>query len=89
MQICIHWKDSPKPVNHRMTFKEGPPRLNLTTSDSQPMICYKLVSHWKTSTTNNKRVTSTFKFGCPHLTLKEDPKAKSDNTSEDSRPMIF
>ena len=25
MQICIHWKDnSPKPVNHRLTLKEGP-----------------------------------------------------------------
>ena len=25
MQICIHWKDnSPKPVNHHLTLKEGP-----------------------------------------------------------------
>ena len=25
MQICIHQKDnSPKPVNHRLTLKEGP-----------------------------------------------------------------
>ena len=25
MQICIHRKDnSPKPVNHRLTLKEGP-----------------------------------------------------------------
>ena len=28
----------------------------------------------------NKRVISTFKFGCPHLTLKEGPKVKSDHT---------
>ena len=33
MQICIHWKDnSPKPVNHRLTLKEGK-RSNLTTSE--------------------------------------------------------
>ena len=25
MQICIHWNDnSPKPVNHCLTLKEGP-----------------------------------------------------------------
>ena len=30
--------------------------------------------------TNNKRVISTFKFGCPHLTLNEGPKVKSDHT---------
>ena len=25
IQICIHWKDnSPRPVNHRLTLKEGP-----------------------------------------------------------------
>ena len=28
----------------------------------------------------NKQVISTFKFGCPHLTLKEGPKVKSDHT---------
>ena len=29
--------------------------------------------------TNNKRVISTFKFGYPHLTLKEGSKVKSDH----------
>ena len=29
--------------------------------------------------TNNKHVISTFKFGCPHLTLKEGSKVKSDH----------
>ena len=33
----------------------------------------------QTSRTNNKRVISTFKFGCPRLTLKEGPKVKSDH----------
>ena len=33
----------------------------------------------QTSRTNNKRAISTFKFGCPCLTLKEGPKVKSDN----------
>ena len=33
----------------------------------------------QTSTTNNKRVISTFKSGYPHLTLKEGPKVKSDS----------
>ena len=31
------------------------------------------------SRTNNKQVISTFKFGYPHLTLKEGPKIKSDH----------
>ena len=34
----------------------------------------------QTCRTNNKRVISSFKFGCPRLTLKEGPKVKSDNT---------
>ena len=34
----------------------------------------------QTSRINIKRVISTFNFGCPHLTLKEGPKVKSDNT---------
>ena len=33
-----------------------------------------------TSRINNKPVISTFKFGCPHLTMKEGPKVKSDHT---------
>ena len=34
----------------------------------------------KTSRTNNKRVISTFRFGCPHLTLTVGSKFKSDHT---------
>ena len=34
----------------------------------------------QTSRTNNKRVMSIFKFGCPRLTLKEGPKVKSNHT---------
>ena len=30
-------------------------------------------------TTDNKQVISTFNFGCPHLTLKQGPKVKSDH----------
>ena len=37
---------------------------------------------FQTSRTNNKRVISTFKFGYPHLTLKEGPKVKSDHTKK-------
>ena len=43
------------------------------------MIFYMLVSHCKTSRTNNERVISTFKFIYPHLTLKDGPKVKSDH----------
>ena len=32
--------------------------------------------------TNNKRVTSTFRFGYPRLTLKEGSKVKSDHTKK-------
>ena len=49
----------------------------------------------QTSRTNNKRVISTFKFGCPHLTLNEGHKVKVNDptTPEDSQtfkegPMI-
>ena len=33
----------------------------------------------QTSRTNNKRDISTFKLGCPRLTLNEGPKVKSDH----------
>ena len=48
----------------------------MASEDSQHMVSYKLVSHIRA---NNKRVISTFKFGSPHLTLKEGPKVKSDH----------
>ena len=38
------------------------------------------------SRTNNKRVISTFKFGYPHLTLKEGPKVKSDQNQKICSP---
>ena len=48
MQIFIHRKDnSPKPVNHRLTLKEGPKVKSKTSEDSQPMISYKLDSYCK------------------------------------------
>ena len=56
MQICIHQKDnSPKPVNHHLTLKEGP----------------KVKSDIRRFPAHNKRVITTFKFGYPRLTLKE------------------
>ena len=46
MQICIHRKDnSPKPVNHRLTLKEG--QKVKADEDSQPTISCNLVSHCK------------------------------------------
>ena len=41
----------------------------------------------QTSRINNKRVISTFKFGYPHLTLKEGP-GSNRTTLKDSKPMI-
>ena len=56
------------------------PRSNPTTpEDSQPMISYMLVYHAKPLGPIISDI-STFKFGCPHLTLKERPKVKSDHT---------
>ena len=61
MQICIQWKDnSPKPVNHRLTLKEGPK----VKSD---MIIRRFPAHdilqvgftLQTSGINNKQVIST------------------------------
>ena len=75
MQICIDWKDnSPKPVNHRLTLKEGPK----VKSDIRrfPAHDYLQVGFTlQTSRTNNKGDISTFKvryvgyFGTPWMIL--------------------
>ena len=72
MQICIHRKDnSPKPVNHRLTLKDGPKVKSdnirrFPVNDILP-VDFTL----QTSRINNKRLISTFKFGYTPLTLKE------------------
>ena len=79
MQICIHWKDnSQKPVNHRLTLKEGPK----VKSDIRRFPAHDILQvgfTLQTSRINNKQVISTLTFGCPHLTLKEGSKAKYDH----------
>ena len=78
MQICIHEKDnSPKPINHHLTLKEG----QKVKSD----IIRRFPAHdilqvgftLQTSRISNKQV-STFKSGCHCLTLKEGLKVKFD-----------
>ena len=62
MQICIHQKDnSPKPMNHRLTLKEGP-KVKCDNIRRFPVhdilqVCLTL----QTSRINNKQVISTFK----------------------------
>ena len=72
MQICIHQKDnSSKPVNHRLTLKEGP---KVKSDNIRTFLAHDILQvgfTLQTSRYNNKQLTSTFKFGCPHLTLKE------------------
>ena len=79
MQICIHRKDnSPKPVNHRLTLKEGPK----VKSDIRRFPAHNILQVGFTlqiSRINNKQVINPFKFGCPRLTLKEGLKVKSDH----------
>ena len=80
MQICIHQKDnSPKPVNHRLTLKEGPKvkSENIRRFPVHDLLQVGFIL--QTSRTNNKQVISTFKFGYPRLTLKEGPKVKSEH----------
>ena len=79
MQICIHRKDnSPKPVNHRLTL-EGP-KVKSNNIRRFPAHDFLYVGFTvQTSRINNKRVTSTFRFGLPCLMLKEGLNVKSDN----------
>ena len=80
MQICIHQKDnSPKPVNHRLTLKEGPKvKSDIRRFPAHDILCVGFT--FQTSGINNKRVISTLTFGRPRLSLKEGPKDKSNNT---------
>ena len=80
MQICIHRKDnSPKPVKHRLTLKEGPKVKSdhIKRFPAHDFLQVGLPS--QTSRTNNKRVLSTFKFGYLRLTLKAGSNVKSDH----------
>ena len=61
-------------------WRRGPRPNPTTPKDSQPMISYRVGLPSQTSTTNNKRVISSLKFGYPRLTLKEGPKVKSNHT---------
>ena len=66
MQICIHRKDnSPKPVNHRLTLKEGPKVKpdNIRRFPAHDIL--QVGFTFQTSRTNNKQVINTFKFGYP------------------------
>ena len=71
MQICIHQKDnSSKPVNHRLTLKEG---LKVK-SDIRRFPAHNILQvgfTLQTSKINNKQVINPFKFIHPCLTLKE------------------
>ena len=80
MHICIHRKDnSPKPVNHCLTLKEGPKvkTENIRRFPAHDLLYVGFIL--QTSRTNNKQVISTFKFGYCRLTLKEGPKVKSEH----------
>ena len=59
MQICIHRKDnSPKPVNHRLTLKEGPKvKSNIIRFPAHNILQVDFTL--QTSRINNKRVIST------------------------------
>ena len=81
MQICIHRKDnSPKPMNHRLTLKEGQKVKSDNIRRFQAHDILQVGSTLQTSSINNKQVINTFKFGCTHLILKEGLKVKSDHT---------
>ena len=71
MQIVSTEDNSSKPVNHHLTLKEGP-KVKSDHITRLPAHDFLEVGFTlQTSRTNNKRVISTFKFGCPRLTLKE------------------
>ena len=80
MQICIHWKDnSSKPLNHRLTLKEGPKVISDNIRRFPVHNILQVGFTLQTSRINNKQVISTFKIGLDHLTLKEGLKVKSDH----------
>ena len=80
MQIFIQRKDnSPKPVNHHLTLKEGPKVKSEHIRRFPAHDILQVGLALQTSRINNKRVISTFNFGCPRLTLKEGPKVKSEH----------
>ena len=77
MQICIYRKDnSPKPVNHHLTLKEGPKVKSDNIRRFPANDILEVGFTLQTSRINNKRLIRTFKFGCTRLTWKEGPKVK-------------
>ena len=68
MDICIHRKD-----NHSPRFKSD----NIRRFPVHDIL--QVGFTLQTSRINNKLVISTFKFGCPRLTLKEGSKVKSEH----------
>ena len=141
----MHWRtdanlyppkdNSPKPVNHHLTLKEGPKvksdnirrfpahdilqvgftlqtsrinnkwhisilrlavllwpwrrgsRSNLTSKDSQPMISYKLVSHYKPLGLIISNLQALFSLAVLVWPWRRGPRSNL-TTSEDSQPMI-
>ena len=79
MQICIHWKDnSPKPMNHRLTLKEG---QKVTSDNIRKFPAHDILQvgfTLQTSKMNKKQVIDTFMCGSARLTLKEGLKVQSD-----------
>ena len=72
MQNCIHRKDnSPKSVNHCLTLKERPKVKSDHNRRFEAHNFLLVAFTLQTSRINNKLVISTFKYSCPHLTLKE------------------
>ena len=80
MQIGIHRKtNSPKASEPSFDLEGG---AKFKSDDIRRFPAHDILQvgfTLQTSSTNNKRVISTFKFGYPCLTLKEGPKVKSDH----------
>ena len=72
MQNCIHRKDnSPKSVNHCLTLKERPKVKSEHNRRFEAHNFLYVGFTLQTSRIDNKGVITTFKYGCPCLTLKK------------------
>ena len=67
-----------KPVNHHLTLKEGSKAKSDHIRRFRAQDFLEVDFTCQTSRTNNKQIISTFNFDYLHLTLKEEPKVKSD-----------
>ena len=85
MQICIHQKDnSPKPVNHRLTLKEGPKvKSDIRRFPAHDILCVGFT--FQSSGINNKRVISTLTAGTS-LQKKMKPNLQPQQQKKLSRP---